>query len=76
MLYWLMLILLIIFQISQKKKNTFYLKLGFYIFLIGSILRLITLVDIAEVFMRISFVLFVMGLVLSYLEGGVANKPK
>lgn len=79
MIYWLLLIVIVIFQIIQKKKDVFYLKLAFYIFLGGALLSVITLVDIAEFFIRISFILFIVGLVLTYFkgfEGGVANKPK
>lgn len=76
MFYWLIMILIIIYQRIHKKKDRFYLQLAFYIFLTGVILRVITLIDVAEFFMRISFVLFITGLILSYFEGGVANKPK
>lgn len=76
MIYWLILILIIIFQLAKKKNNIFYLKLAFYIFLTGAVFRIITLTDISEVIMRTSFILFVVGLILSYFVGGETNKPK
>lgn len=66
MVYWLILISIIIYQQIKKKENTFYLYLAFYIFVIGGLLRIITLKDFSEFFMRISFIFFLIGLILSF----------
>ena len=66
MFYWLMLISVVIFQLVQKKENIFYLKLAFYLFVIGALLRVLTLNDISEFMMRTSFIFFIVGLSLSY----------
>jgi len=66
MIYWFILVLIIIFQRIQKKKDIFYLKPALYIFIIGALLRVLTLNDISEFLMRTSFIFFIVGLVLSY----------
>lgn len=66
MIYWLILVAIILFQFHQRKENIFYLNLAFYFFLLGAFLRVITLNGISEIFMRTSFILFAIGLVLSY----------
>lgn len=68
MIYWIFLLGIIIINFKYKKGEIFYLKLGFYLFCIASIISIINLTSIAETFMRISFVLFAIGLVLSYLR--------
>ncbi len=76
LIYWLILLSIITFQLVKKRENTFYLRLAFYIFITGAGLKILTLNDISEFFMRISFIFFLVGFVLSYLEGGGTIKPK
>lgn len=65
MIYWFILILIILFQWNQKKDNIFYLKLAFYIFLSGAAIRIIGLSEVAEFFIRISFIFWIVGLAIS-----------
>lgn len=76
MIYWFILLLIIIYQLVKKRDNIFYLKIGFYIFILGALLRVISLTDFSEYMMRTSFIFLLVGLVLSYLGGGGTTKPK
>lgn len=66
MIYWLILLSIILLHIIRKKENTFYLKLAFYIFIVGACLKLVTLSNLSEFAMRISFILWIIGLFLSW----------
>lgn len=68
MIYWLILISIILFQIIRKQKKTSYLNMAFYIFIAGAVFKIISLDDLSEILMRGSFIFFLVGLVLSYLE--------
>ncbi|MDO8638414.1 MAG: hypothetical protein Q7R43_02475 [Candidatus Daviesbacteria bacterium] len=76
MIFWIILILIIIDHLVKKRENTVYLNLAFYIFIFGALLYIVTLKEFSEFFMRISFIFFLIGLVLSYLGGGGTIKPK
>lgn len=66
MIYWLILVAIIVFQFNKRKENIFYLNIAFYIFIFGALLNIVTLKDFSEFFMRISFILFLIGLALSF----------
>lgn len=76
MIFWIILIVIIIYHLVKKRQNTFYFNVALYIFISGALLSVFTLKDFSEFFMRISFIFFLVGLVLSYLGGGGTIKPK
>lgn len=76
MIYYFLLLLIIVYQFIKKRENIFYLNLAFYLFLLGALLRIVTLNDFSEILMRTSFILFLVGLILSYRGGGGTTKPK
>lgn len=76
MIYYFLLFLIIVYQFIKKRENIFYLNLAFYLFLLGALLRIVTLNDFSEFLMRTSFILFLVGLILSYRGGGGTTKPK
>jgi len=66
MIFWIILISIIIYQLVKKRENTFYLNMACYIFIIGALLNIVTLRDLSEFFMRISFIFFLIGFKLSF----------
>lgn len=68
MFYWVALFLIIGIVIIIKKDSKFYLTAAFYIFCIGALLRLTGLKEVAEILMRIDFMLWIMGLIKAYRE--------
>lgn len=68
MIYWVILAGLIISSIFFKKRASFYLWIGFYIFLTGAVLKIIGINNVAEIMMRISFIGWLVGLGLSFKE--------
>lgn len=76
MIFWLILLVIIAYQKVKKRENTFYLNNAFYIFISGALLKILTLDNFSEFLMRISFIFFLLGLILSYLRGAGTIKPK
>lgn len=76
MIYWFILFSITLYQLIKKEKSIFYLKTGLYIFILGVFLKIITLTDFSEFFMRISFIFLLVGLVLSYSWRGRYNQTK
>lgn len=68
MIYWIILAGSIISLIFFKKRASFYLYLAFYTFIVGAVLRVVGINDIAEAIMRISFIGWLVGIGLSFKE--------
>lgn len=65
MIYYLILLGIFILNIKFRKGGEFYLWIGFYLFLIGSIIDIFGLISLAEVSMRISLIFLISGFVFS-----------
>ncbi len=68
MFYWLVLISIIVTMFFFKRDAKFYLLSAFYIFCSGVILRVIGLNEISEILMRLSFILWIIGLFKAFKE--------
>ena len=68
MVYWLLLIVIIFFNIRFKKNEIFYLKIGFYTFCAAALINIINLVSVAEIFFRISLIFLIFGFILTVKE--------
>ncbi len=68
MIYYLILLSLIIWNIKKRKKVEFYLWVGFYLFLLSAILSLFPFGDIAEFIARVALVFLLFGFSLSIKE--------
>lgn len=64
MIYWILLLGIILINFKYKKGGIFYLWFGLYLFCIGSFVSIMNIISIAEVFMRSSFVLLLIGFTL------------
>lgn len=68
MFYWLFLISVIVTMFFFKKDSRFYLITAFYIFCTGAIMRVIGLNEISEILMRLSYILWILGLFRAFKE--------
>lgn len=68
MIYYLILFGIIILNIKLKKGGGFYFWVGFYLFLIGSIIDIFGLPNFAEIFMRICLIFLISGFAFSIKE--------
>lgn len=68
MFYWLVFILAIGSMFFVKRDAKFFLFAAFYIFCAGVILRMISLNEISEISMRISFIIWIIGLFKAFKE--------
>ena len=64
MIYWVLLLVIILLNFKYRKGGIFYLWFGLYLFGIGSFVSIINLISIAEVFLRLSLVLLLIGFTL------------
>lgn len=73
MIYWLLLFLIIGSIYLNKKNASFYFNIALYAFMIGAILRIIGLNSLAEIIMRIDFMLWLVGFALAIKENKHEN---
>ena len=68
MIYWLLLLGIIIYNIKHKKDGNFYLWIGFYLFLTGSVINILGFINFSETLMRVCFVLLLFGFAYSAIK--------
>lgn len=74
MIYWLILVLIIISIFFKRGNSQFYLNIAIYVFIGGAILRLINLNYLAEILLRVDFILWLAGFVLVIKEDKYKNE--
>lgn len=68
MIYWVLFLGLFFINIKYRKNGIYFLKPGFYLFCTASFISIVNLVSIAELFMRVSFILLIFGFILAVKE--------
>lgn len=68
MIYYLILFGIVILNVKLKKSGGFYLWIGFYLFITGSIMDIFGLQNLAEVSMRVCLVFLIAGFAFSIKE--------
>lgn len=61
MIYWLILIVIVVLVKRFKKFGKYYYHVGFYLFLMGAVISVIGMKEVAELFVRICFIFLLTG---------------
>lgn len=68
MIYYLILLSIVLYNIKLRKEGVFYLMIGFYLFCLSALLNLLTFIDLSEFIIRIGLIFFLTGFAFSVRE--------
>ena len=65
MIYWLIFFGILVANIKLRKEASVYLRYGFYLFIVGSVVSLLGIFNISEFIFRICFIFLLIGFAFS-----------
>lgn len=68
MIYWIVLLVIIAYIFKSKKRNEFFLRTGFYIFIISALLNLVGITNIVEISLAISLIFLLVGFIMAVMD--------
>lgn len=74
MIYWLFLIVTVFIAFKFQKNGEFFLWRGFYLFVIGAVMNVVKISGLAEIVLKISYILLLVGFTYSIKNIFLAEK--